>query len=932
MGVCVNSDSTYAVVDIETTGTNPKIDRIIQIGCVLIERGKIVARFATDVNPGIKISKQIESLTGIKNSQVAKAPYFEDVAFTIHQLLSDCVFVAHNIYFDYNFLNHELKRCGVGELKIQGIDTVELAQIFLPTASSFRLSDLAEDLQLSHDRPHQADSDAEVTAELLMKITEKMKELPLTTVEKIVELSDLLGMDTGAYIRSVYDTMKTKVSPLDQHLEIIQGIALQKKEVPLFSSPQYEQSPYPKTKVAKEKLFNDALTYRPTQAKMMNIVADFFSQTEESSKNQAIEVATGIGKTLGYLFPLSYVATPANPVIISTVSIVLESQILEKDLPLLNRLSPRKAQGVLVKSHRHFLNLDSFVATLKKPLKQKQYALFQMRILVWLTQTITGDLDELQLTSFNHVFWNEVRHRGLEYVPKSSTFYPVDFLLHLENKMKQANFIIVNHAFLCQEDLRETPLLPASPYLVIDEAHHFPEIAQRSGTQRVLGSELNHLAIQAQDEESDYAKAEKIIYNEKSWIQKNRLLKMIIAESAETYQEIMEDFLLEWPAASQKTQEEILISKEWLENRPLGFKKDVRQLLSLLSEGQQIQAEFRQDLIVGIDKWTASERVVLTQWLGNLELLGRLASFFQVFFHEESPSLVKWVAFHEKKQQLTFYYQNFEAALIPTKKWYTRYQKILYTGGTLQVGKDKQFLARELGLSEMPFKVLADPYNYQTQARLFVPTDGPDIRSSSSQGYARYLADVICKLADQQNRPILVLFTSHELLQQVYHQTHLKLLSSGREVLAQGISGSREKITKRFTLSPNSLLFGADSFWEGVDLPGDTLELIVITRLPFESPERPFVKAKYQYLESKGINAFYQEAVPKAGMRLRQGFGRLIRSEQDRGVMIVLDQRIVKAKYGKKLLRALPPELAVQNQSLDEIFSEIKDFLKNQEK
>lgn len=142
---------TYAVVDIETTGTNPKEDRIIQFGCVMIEGGRITSRFSIDINPGRKISKQIQHLTGITNRRVQQAPYFEDVAATIYNLLADTIFVAHNIYFDYNFLNQELLRCQTPGLKIPGIDTVELAQIFLPSEPSFRLADLSESLGFIHE-------------------------------------------------------------------------------------------------------------------------------------------------------------------------------------------------------------------------------------------------------------------------------------------------------------------------------------------------------------------------------------------------------------------------------------------------------------------------------------------------------------------------------------------------------------------------------------------------------------------------------------------------------------------------------------------------------------------------------------------------------------------------------------------------------------
>ena len=145
--------------------------------------------------------------------------------------------------------------------------------------------------------------------------------------------------------------------------------------------------------------------------------------------------------------------------------------------------------------------------------------------------------------------------------------------------------------------------------------------------------------------------------------------------------------------------------------------------------------------------------------------------------------------------------------------------------------------------------------------------------------------------------------------------------------LALGISGSREKILKRFSNGKPNVLLGADSFWEGVDLPGTALQLLIVTRLPFENPKRPLVQAKYAYLEAEGIQPFAQEAVPKAALRLRQALGRLIRSEEDRGALLILDRRLVTAKYGKRLIKAFPKGLSVKEAPMPEILEELKEFL-----
>ncbi|MEE6758815.1 exonuclease domain-containing protein, partial [Limosilactobacillus pontis] len=188
----------YAVVDLETTGTNVNHgDRIIQIGCVLVQDGQIINQFETKVNPREKIPHTIVQLTGIHNQDVRHAPLFEDVAGTIYSLLSGTIFVAHNVNFDFPFLNAELERAGYPQLPIPAIDTVTMSQILLPTAQSFRLRDLTSSLAIEHDHPHSAVSDAEATAQLLIDLLDRLHRLPTLTLGKIVDLQLALPQRTS---------------------------------------------------------------------------------------------------------------------------------------------------------------------------------------------------------------------------------------------------------------------------------------------------------------------------------------------------------------------------------------------------------------------------------------------------------------------------------------------------------------------------------------------------------------------------------------------------------------------------------------------------------------------------------------------------------------------------------------------------------------
>ena len=469
---------TYAVVDIETTGGSvANGNRIIQFGCVLIQEDNIVQQFAVDINPLVTIPKNIELLTGITNQTVANAPYFEDVAPTIFNLLEDCIFVAHNIQFDFVFLTEELKRCGLPSLKNKGMDTVELAQIILPTEPSFRLNDLALSLDLSHQNPHQADSDAYVTAELFLLLKNKLKKMPLVTVEQLVELAENCTMETNLFFKDALTEMRAEHRILPKALLVKKGLALQKKHAILEQNSHRIHASYPVDTADKEKLFDEKLTTRQLQNKLMDEIYDYFSIPH--SEHFVIEAATGIGKTLGYLLPLSYLVTADKPVIISTYTTLLQKQLFEKDMVQLNSIVPFTVQAAIVKSKQHYLHLAKFQEVLKEPYENLTDTLLKMRTLTWLTETVTGDIDELNLTNYLQPFWEKVCHKGWTDSQRDDPFFEEDFYLHAKEQLKHAAIIITNHAFLLHDLKCDDPILPASQQIIVDEAHHLPDVASQ---------------------------------------------------------------------------------------------------------------------------------------------------------------------------------------------------------------------------------------------------------------------------------------------------------------------------------------------------------------------------------------------------------------------------------------------------------------------
>ncbi|MGX7419253.1 ATP-dependent DNA helicase DinG [Carnobacterium gallinarum] len=931
---------TYAVVDIETTGGNVENgDKIIQFGCVLLEDGKIVQQFATDINPGVRIPKQIEYLTGISTKQVANAPYFEDVATTIYNLLADCVFIAHNIQFDYQFLDGELQNCGLPPLKLKGMDTVELAQILVPTAASFRLTDLATQFEFKHENPHQADSDAYVTAQLFLLLNEKAKKLPLVTLEKILELAQHCSMDTVDFFVDCLAELRLDLPKLSESIMIKNGLAIQQKAVEIESRNHREVHKYPVSQEAKANLFKNKLKLRTAQIDMMDALHAYLSQAEERELNQhmAIEAATGVGKTLGYLIPLAYHGTPEKPIMVSTYTTLLQKQLLEKDIAQLSQILPFQLSATIIKSKSHYLHLAKYEAELKKETVHKNDALVKMRLLVWLTMTKTGDLDELNLSNYNQPIWQRIRHRGWLASSIDDPWLAEDFYLFAKKQAQHASIIITNHAFLCHDLQRELPELPLTDTLIIDEAHHLADVATSSSSEvfnyygllqafRTLGKlDIENSYLQRLDQLQDQLKIGR----------KYQLasLEMSVWSLEEQLSDFIESLLAycgQQLAGEQIPQEqvELLVNHEivW----PLEVKKAIKQIGALFTEIIFISEELLASCLKAKEQLIFDELYFLDSYNQLLTTLKKNYLVFQTVFQENNENSVNWFAYNQKSAKNSFKIRRsrLDSGEFLREHLVKKVGKIIYTGATLEIKQSFDYFANQIGESQLETMILPSPYDYGKQARLYLPKEMKPIKSLSKKQYIQAIVDNFAALATDNNENMLVLFNSLETLKEVYYYLQKQALFSEREILAQGISGSRERILKRFFHATGGILLGADSFWEGVDLPGKALRMIVITRLPFDSPEQPYTKANYQQIAEKGQNPFTVATLPKATLRLRQGLGRLIRSEEDKGVMLILDDRLFKTNYGLQMLKALPENLPKEELPLAEIVEKAKEFLR----
>lgn len=456
----------YAVVDLEATDAHSSENKIIQIGIALVEGGKIVETYSTEVNPHEPLLPRISELTGLSDKQLKSAPDFSEVASEVRKLLTDSVFVAHNARFDYGLLEKSFLNAGLEFNEMLRVDTVDLARVFYPTFEKYGLEALSEKLDLAHDHPHAAVSDAYATAELLIRIEEKIQKLPRSVLEELLRHSDNLLFESKSFLQEQLD--KTKIRPAA--FKVVHNIATRK----------FKSSVSKKNSVANlsanflENISRLGLASRSKQEKLAHLMETELTHLQASF----IEAPTGLGKTYGYLLPL---VAAGQRIVVSTATKVLQKQLVNDVAPKLAETFGLKMAKIV--GTKNYISLRKFSELLLNNTDGKNFEIFKMKILIWLTETKTGELDEVSKVMTNDDYFDGIRHDG--YVNTKHFHYEQDFWLKAQKEAEQAEIKVVNHAYLIERlaDYPETFL--GNRVLVVDEAQQLFPIMENAGQKSI---------------------------------------------------------------------------------------------------------------------------------------------------------------------------------------------------------------------------------------------------------------------------------------------------------------------------------------------------------------------------------------------------------------------------------------------------------------
>ncbi|MFC0214816.1 ATP-dependent DNA helicase DinG [Paenibacillus chartarius] len=930
----------FAVLDFETTGSG-QTDDIIQVGLVIIDDFQLTNRYTSLVDPGTRIPASITALTGITDEMVKDAPSLHQVMSEMQPLLEDAVLVGHNVAFDFGFLQRALARTGYRPFGGRVLDTMEALRFLFPALSSLQLSAVAGSFGIDHERPHQADSDAEVTAEIWLVCLHKLLSLPLLTVQRLNHLFEGTGTDMSWLLQEVAAFKEQQAGADPEAGRYFRQFTLNvdnwdeeeafRDEVEAMQlTPDFEEfmAQFKDTLRTKFEIYED----RAAQEQMIREVEEAL----KSDKHLMIEAGTGTGKSLGYLIPALYFGIKTDrKVVVSTHTINLQEQLRDRDIPLLQELFPARFRASVLKGRSHYLCLRKFEHKINaqdyEPIKED--ILIAAQMIVWLGETKHGDEEELHLPQRGGAFWHTVASDTDSCLNRACPWFKKCFYHRARHEANISDLIITNHSLLFTDMKAENRLLPAYKHLVIDEAHHFEEVASKhlgvetpyfgvTGTLQRLykdirSGQLPTLQFRLQQHAGDERAAKwletaeemgpKAVRAKEQWDALcERLYELLSASSSDPSQFENGQLVLRIkPESPPSVWPELQILED---NFYLTVTDIVKPLEKLVGELKEMQDEY-------------DAQSVVTDLNGTLKELFRYRDSLRFFMRLPDPDYVYWMeaGAYMKSRSLTLVSVPHDVSPLLQEHFFDTKDSIVLTSATLSVDKSFDYMREQLGLSaafeaengtdKLKTVQLPSPFNYRKQALVVIPRDFPNIKGGAA-GEAIFVDALLNSLAEVAlvtRGRMLVLFTSSRMLKQVHAGLKERLQPHDIGVLGQGVdSGNRSKLLRQFQDSRAAVLLGTSSFWEGVDIPGDALSCLAIVRLPFQPPNHPLAEAKSELIKKNNQNPFMKLSVPQAVIRFKQGFGRLVRRASDRGIVIIYDTRVLETNYGKYFLYSLP--------------------------
>jgi DNA polymerase-3 subunit epsilon/ATP-dependent DNA helicase DinG len=936
----------YVSVDLELAegGGSPQI---IEIGAVRFDATGQAERWSSLARPSAPLTYRIELLTGLTAADLETAPRLDKALAELARFVGDLPLVGQSIEIDLDYL----ERAGL-RLTAPAYDTFELAQLLIPGLPTYSLASVARALGVEPRASHRALADAETAMDVFLALLARLRGLRLETLMLVNRLEAGLEWPlaplfaeaergaTRRYLESVFRSSSSARLPVPDALPL----PTKPPTAPPPLAPDSTAAAFDGAALEAALSEGGAVAVRLAgyeerreQLAMLSAAGDALRDGE----HLVVEAGTGTGKSMAYLLPaVCFAVATGRRVVVSTNTINLQDQLVQKDLPALAAALPFEVRAALVKGRGNYLCLRRWQAFLRAERMTAAEARLGIKVAIWLEHTASGDRAELRLPPDEAIAWSKLAAQVEHCTPGRCSFHRAGtcFLARARAAAESAHVVVVNHALLLSDVATGSKVLPEYRSLVIDEAHHLEdEATEQLGlrfTERDLLQALDRLQVQSGSYSFGVlseiaALVQRVGASPKrvgAVVERAARAETALGRSRVAIQDVfgdlhgfvaarsdragLDNLNLRITAAVRSSRDWQAIERAWatMLDRWLALAQPVAELLDDLEalgistaatdgRGEDDADHSAGHSAVGPDATSTTEELA-----AELETFLRFSEAVQEALDRilaaPSKAEVYWLSVRGGSE-LALHAAPLHVGERLWDELFSRKDAAIVTSATLTTEGSFRYLRERLGLRDVRELQVGSPFDYRTSTLVYVPTDVPE----PAQAYHQHrLVDTLVALVSALGGRTLVLFTSHGQLRQTHEALRAPLDAQRIVLLGQNIDGSRARLLETFRAGPRAVLLGTSSFWEGVDVVGEALSCLVIARLPFAVPTDPVFAARSELFD----DPFREYAVPQAILRFKQGFGRLIRSRTDRGVVAVLDRRLVSKTYGRAFLRSLP--------------------------